>query len=517
MTLKRGLWIAGAVLLVLGVGAYVYVKRSLVTDPFVAMYVQNCAVCHGERMEGGAQAPALVGSPLKHGESVAELTQSIANGFPMSGMPAWSATIEDSHIQSLAILIAEQRADRPFTDMKMSKALVIPSEPIESELATFHVEVVATGIDPYPFAIAPMPDGSILVTEKTKGLSIVAPDGTRSKPIEGTPKTSNVGINVSGLGYGLGWLLDVAPHPDYAHNGWIYLLHTDMCGRCKTKGHGMIPDTMTRVVRGHIADGKWRDEEEIWSTDEAFYTSMPDIASGGRIAFDPRGYLFFTVGIKGGYFEGIQDLATPYGKIHRVHDDGRIPEGNPFVNQPGALASIWTYGHRSPQGLVFDAKTNELWGSEMGPRGGDEINLLRAGHNYGWPLYSKGVDYDGTPVEYGKDLGIEFDLEDIEQPVVDLTPSPAVSNFVIYHGDAFPAWRDQFIVGSLKATELYRFEIEGGKLKHSETLIRNLARIRDVAVGPDGLIYLLLEHEGGSQIVRLVPEGWPARTHLAAH
>jgi glucose/arabinose dehydrogenase len=148
-------------------------------------------------------------------------------------------------------------------------------------------------------------------------------------------------------------LLDVAPHPDYAHNGWIYLLHTDMCGSCKTKGHGMIPDTMTRVVRGHIAGGKWRDEEEIWRTDEAFYTSVPDIAAGGRIAFDPRGYLFFTVGIKGGYFEGIQDLATPYGKIHRVHDDGRIPEDNPFAKQSGALASIWTYGHRSPQGLAF--------------------------------------------------------------------------------------------------------------------------------------------------------------------
>jgi glucose/arabinose dehydrogenase len=152
----------------------------------------------------------------------------------------------------------------------------------------------------------------------------------------------------------------------------------------------------------------------------------------------------------------------------------------------------------------------------MGPRGGDEINLLRPGKNYGWPLYSKGVDYDGTPVEYGKDLGIEFDLEDIEQPVVDLTPSPAVSNFVIYDGEAFPTWRDQFIVGSLKATELYRMQIEGGVLKHTETLIRNLARIRDVAVGPDGLIYLLLEHETGSQIVALVPEGWPARTHLAS-
>ena len=142
----------------------------------------------------------------------------------------------------------------------------------------------------------------------------------------------------------------------------------------------------------------------------------------------------------------------------------------------------------------------------MGPRGGDEVNLLRPGRNYGWPLYSLGVDYDGTPVEYWKDLGIEYDLADIEQPVVDLTPSPAVSSFVIYHGQDFPGWEGDLIVGSLKATELYRFRIAGETLEHREILIRNLARIRDVEVAPDGRIYLLLEHDSGSQIVRLVPD-----------
>ncbi len=141
----------------------------------------------------------------------------------------------------------------------------------------------------------------------------------------------------------------------------------------------------------------------------------------------------------------------------------------------------------------------------MGPRGGDEINLLLPGRNYGWPLYSKGVDYDGTPVEYGKELGITFDLEDIEQPVVDLTPSPAVSSFVFYDGDAFPAWRNHLLVGSLRATDLYRVEVDGDRLVRKETLIADLARIRDVEVGPDGLVYLLLEHASGGLIVRLVP------------
>ena len=145
----------------------------------------------------------------------------------------------------------------------------------------------------------------------------------------------------------------------------------------------------------------------------------------------------------------------------------------------------------------------------MGPRGGDELNLLRPGRNYGWPLYSKGVDYDGTPVEYWKDLGIEFDLEDIEQPIVDLTPSPAVSSFIIYAGDAFPGWQASFLVGSLKATELYRFVIEDDRLVHTELLIKDLARIRDIETGPDGNIYLLLEHGSGSQIVRMIPSESP--------
>ncbi len=141
----------------------------------------------------------------------------------------------------------------------------------------------------------------------------------------------------------------------------------------------------------------------------------------------------------------------------------------------------------------------------MGPRGGDEVNLLLPGRNYGWPLYSKGLDYDGTPVEYGIELGIEFDLSDIEQPVVDLTPSPAVSSFIIYGGDAFPEWQDDLVVGSLKATELYRMVLVDGEWVHTEILLEGLARIRDVESGPDGAIYLLLEHASGGQIVKLVP------------
>ncbi len=201
----------------------------------------------------------------------------------------------------------------------------------------------------------------------------------------------------------------------------------------------------------------------------------------------------------------MQDLSLPYGKVHRVNEDGSIPADNPFVKTAGAVPSIWSYGHRSPQGLEFNRRTGELWETEMGQRGGDEVNLLRPGRNYGWPLVSKGLRYEGLPVDYGKELGITFDMKDIEQPVLDLTPSPAISNLIIYDGKAFPKWRGDLIVGSLKATELYRMEVRKGRVVHAETLLEGLGRIRDVATAADGSVLLLMEHQSGGRILRLVP------------
>jgi glucose/arabinose dehydrogenase len=194
----------------------------------------------------------------------------------------------------------------------------------------------------------------------------------------------------------------------------------------------------------------------------------------------------------------------PWGKIHRVNDDGSIPEDNPFADRDDVYRSIYTYGHRSPQGLEFDFETGELWGSEHGPRGGDELNLLLPGRNYGWPLYSLGLNYNGTSVD-GRERGITFELSDIEQPVVDLTPSPAVSSFIISTSEQFPEWEGDFLVGSLKARSLFRIEIENNQFVRRETLFEGIGRIRDIEQGYNGDIYLLLEHNSGGRIVRLVP------------
>ncbi len=473
-------------------------------DPSVRLFRENCSACHGERLEGAAQGPRLVGGYLTHGESVSEISRSIASGFPEQGMPA-SHTLTDVQIQGLAMLIFAARTNFKYSDLNADSQLVIPEDTIKSEQHDFRIEIVATGIHPLPFSIAPLPDGRILLTEKKLGLSIISADGEQSELIQGTPRAYDDGITTSQY-LGLGWMMDVALHPDYEDNGWIYLHYGDRCSDCnassRTSGN---PVSMNALDRGRIKDGVWEDGQAIWRAHIETYTSAPDMAAGGRISFDNDGHVFISVGMKGPtHYDGIQDLSLPYGKIHRMHDDGRVPSDNPFMGTEGALGTTWSYGHRSPQGLEFNELTGQLWGTEMGPLGGDELNLLLPGKNYGWPLYSKGVNYDRTPVDYGKELGIEFELDDIVQPVVDWTPAPAVSSFIFYEGSTFPEWRHNVIVGTLKATELYRVVLEDSKAVHTETLLEDLAEIRDIETAPDGSIYLLLEHSSGGQIVRLV-------------
>ena len=496
-------FLAGVVVLA-GIAFEVRAQRYEI-DPLSLAYNENCSVCHGENLEGTGQGTPLVGVALRYGESLGEVTASIADGSPAQGMPAWTGILPGTEIRKLAIYVTERRADIPRDDNRRDMALAIPGGTVASALHDFRIETFATGPDPYPFSIAPLPDGAFLLTEKMRGLRVVSADGVPSPLVEDTPKAyaDDPDDRYVSPHQGVGWLLDVAPHPDYERNGWIYLQFGDRCSGCNAFDATV---SMNRLVRGRIEDGRWVDEELLWRADLEDYTPRADVAAGGRICFDGDGHVYISVGMKGpADYLGIQNLSEPYGKVHRMHDDGRIPMDNPFVDVAGALPTTWTYGHRSTQGLEFNRRTGQLWGTEMGPRGGDEINLLRAGRNYGWPLHSRGVNYDGTPVEWGKELGIAFDPEDIEQPVVDLTPSPAVSSFVFYEGDAFPAWRGHMLVASLRAADLFRVEVDGDRLVRQETLIEDLARIRDIEVGVDGLVYLVLEHATGWRIVRLVP------------
>lgn len=484
---------------ILAVALWFFVSGGPI-DPFVATYDDNCAGCHGADLEGvPGQTRPLIGHELAHGESVAQLSKIIAHGSS-DGMPAFKDALSAQEMRSLAIYIAERRVDRLFTDFKIDAPVAIPAGIVETDEHAFRVELVTDKLDPLPFSMQPLPDGRFLVTEKMYGLRIVSPDGSVSPLVAGTPEASDSSFELV-LVWGHGWLLDVALHPDYDNNGWVYLHHTVRCPDC------WIPRSFNRVVRGRIRSGQWVDEEIIWDPGPEYFSIVPDVGAGGRLAFDDAGYLYISVGIKGSSnYDGVQDLSKPWGKIHRIHDDGRVPQDNPFTETAAAYPTIWTYGHRSPQGLEFNPATQTVWSTEMGPRGGDELNLLKPGKNYGWPLYSLGLNYDGTQLEYGEWLDIQFDLNDIEQPVVDFTPAPAVSSFIFYNADVFPNWRGDALVTSLKGSELYRVVLDDkNQLVSSEVLLSQLARIRDIEAGPDGTIYLLLEHASGGQIVRLVP------------
>ena len=381
---------------------------------------------------------------------------------------------------------------------------MIPAGVLETKHHDFRIRVVRGDISE-PYSIAPLPDGRILLTEKMRGLSIVSADGESATLVTGTPKVF-ADSELRGTAYaGMGWMHEVALHPDYANNGWIYLLYGDRCESCnaasRTTGR---PVVMLKLVRGRLSGSAWVDQQTIWEAPKETYQDGLENGAGARIEFDDAGHVYFVVGQFVDY-AGIQDLDQPYGKIMRVRDDGRIPADNPFVKVPGALPSIYTLGHRVAQGLAFDRATGRLWATEHGPRGGDELNLIRSGVNYGWPVISEGVDYDGRPIHYAEELGLTVDRETLERPKIAWTPSPGASSLVFYRGTAFSKWQDHAIVATLAKNDLWRYVLDENGAVEQETLIAGLGRFRDVEIAPNGEILLLLEHRAGSQILRLEP------------
>jgi mono/diheme cytochrome c family protein len=258
--------------------------RQIVADKFN----ESCAVCHAENLQGTAQGVPLVGRDLKYGDSVSELMDRIGKGSPAKGMPAWENVLDETQIRSLAIYIAEQRQNMKALQFNVDKAIELPKTSLQSEEHSFRVETVNENIDTYSFAIAPLSNGSLLVTEKHKGLSIVSPNGEKTL-ITGTPKI--LGDDYSELIYNdldasNGWMLGVALHPQYKDNGWIYLSYGDICEECKPdETSGMLP-SMTKLVRGRIQNNTWVGEEVIWSTLKENYVATSDMMSGGRIGFD---------------------------------------------------------------------------------------------------------------------------------------------------------------------------------------------------------------------------------------
>jgi glucose/arabinose dehydrogenase len=313
------------------------------------------------------------------------------------------------------------------------------------------------------------------VTERDGTLRAIR-DGRLMPPVEGTPEV---------WAHGQGGLLEVALHPEYRENGWIYL------GYSETSGGG---EGSTAIVRGRIRDNKWVDEESIFHVPPEHHRSSR-VHFGTRFVFKD-GYLFFSIGDRGNQFTA-QDPSSPNGRIHRIHDDGRIPADNPLADQPDAFPSSWTLGNRNAQGLDTHPETGEIWESEHGPRGGDEINLIRPGINYGWPEITYGMNYGGTPITE------KTEAPGMEQPKLYWTPSIAVCGIDFYEGELFPEWKNDLFVGGLASNELRRLVIRDQQVVNDELILKGVGRIRDVASGPEGALYLVLNGPGA--IVRLLP------------
>jgi glucose/arabinose dehydrogenase len=432
-----------------------------------------CAACHGEGLAGG-RSSSLIDDTWYYGGSDADLAKSIRDGRPNTLMQPFGGALSEREIRSLVVLMRELAAKAKVEAGKL------PAPPLDalfkSERHAFKLETVFDGLDT-PWGFAFLPDKRIIVTERPGRLRILTPGQPLAEPIRGVPR---VWVQQDG------GLLDVALDPDYAKNGWIYLGYS-------VQGDGRV--SMTTIVRGRVRDSAWVDQEFVYKPPADVYRKGND-HYGTRIVFDREGHLFYSIGDRGVQDEA-QSLSLPAGKIHRVMPDGGVPKDNPFVGKAGADATIWSYGNRNPQGLAFHPVTGELWASEHGPRGGDELNWIQPGHNYGWPVATHGINYDGTPVSD------KTEMPGMDDPVVQWTPSLAVCGMAFYTGERFPGWKNDLFVGGLVGQQLRRLVIEGHKVAHEEVLFRKLGRVRAVVNGPDGYLYVALNMPG--RIVRLVP------------
>ena len=345
---------------------------------------------------------------------------------------------------------------------------------VKTEKVSFQVETYADGFE-IPWGMAFLPDNRMMVTDRIGDLWIVEKDGKDKVKVSG--EIPNVRSK------GQGGMLDVAVHPDFNTNSYIYLSFSDYS---ENKSH-------TSLIRAKLVNNSLVNSQIIFRPEEKFFTKK-SLHFGSRIIFDDKGFIFFCIGDRGDR-DLAQNLDMPNGKMYRIRDDGTIPIDNPFYYTKGAIKSIWSYGHRNPQGLAIHPSTRQLWEAEHGPRGGDEVNIILRGHNYGWPVITYGKNYSGTIISK------LTHHEGMDQPVFHWTPSIAVCGIAFYKGSQFPEWKNNLLATSLKYERLHRVELDGMNMVKDEIIFEAKSRVRDVEVGPDGIIYVALEDPG--RIVKL--------------
>jgi glucose/arabinose dehydrogenase len=454
------------------------------------LFSNYCQKCHGDHGQGGgAGTRTLLTDRLFEAKFDRPFFDSIKNGVPETGMEAFGQTLDDSQVWGLVGYIREMqfRAHRERVGSPRPDSHGVYA----SKHHRFRIErVIEKGLE-VPWSVDFLPDGRMLVADRPGEVRIHSTGkagGKISTPVQGTPEVRN---------QGQGGLMDVAVHPNYAQNGWIYLAFSHAAGR----------NGMTKIVRGKISDAlRWTDEQVIFQAKPEHYSGTSH-HFGCRIVFDPKDptILFFCVGERGAG-QLAQDITRPNGKIFRIRDDGSAAEGNPFAAGETPYP-IWSYGHRNPQGLAFDLEGN-LWTTEHGPRGGDELNLVMPGRNYGWPVVSFGFNYNGRPLvsPWPKNPVKASDpvsKDAMVMPVLRWLPSIAACGLDVMRSDAsFTNWKGDLFAGGLAGQTVQRLRVKDGEMIEQEEIIHGIGRVRDVVCAPDGSVYVVLNEP--DIVVRLV-------------
>jgi len=445
------------------------VTTEVSVEPSVVQtqFTQYCSGCHGVQMQ------AFADRKWKHGKTRDSIIMSIKSGYVDAGMPSFDSAFTDEEMGALADYILEGIENVATYDFQDDK----PSSNIFPTEAGFSLvlDTIATGLES-PWGMAFLPDGGMLINDKNGKMYRLSAD-RQLQEISGVPEVRYKGQ---------GGLLDVEIHPDFEENNLVYLSYS------KPKD-----DTLgtTAIFRARLEGTSLIDGEDIFI---ALPYATKSHHYGSRLEFDQDGYLFFSVGDRGSRDVNPQNLDNHCGKIHRINDDGSIPVDNPFINDPEAMHTIWSLGHRNPQGVAMHPVTGKIWEHEHGPRGGDELNRIEKGLNYGWPVISYGINYDGTTFTQ------LTEKEGMEQPVHYWVPSIAACGMTFVKSDKYPGWENQLLVGSLRYKYLNLCKMEDGKVKEEKILLKNIGRLRSVEVSPEGYIYVGVE--GPGSVYRLIPE-----------
>jgi len=433
-----------------------------------ANYRTYCASCHGEKMD------MFVDRQWKFGNKKEDLFKTVKLGRPNEGMPAFGESLADKEINALADYILNgiknvdkyKANDQPISDVFKTEEMTIKLEP------------VVEGLD-IPWGMAFLPGSEMLVTDRNGKFYKVKADKSLQL-IKGAPEV---------LAKGQGGLMDVILDPDFQINKLVYLSYS------KFKNEGGAVLATTAIMRAKLEGDELTQQKDIFV---AKPYSKTQHHYGSRMQFGKDGYLYFSVGERGNEKENPQEIkGNDLGKVHRIKSDGGIPADNPFVNTPGAEASIYSYGHRNPQGMTLHPVTGKIWTNEHGPRGGDEINIEEAGKNYGWPVITYGINYNGKPIS---NLTAKAGMV---QPVHYWIPSIGPSGIAFVTGNKYKNWEGNLLSGSLRFKFLQRSVLKGNKVVKEEILFKNIGRVRDVRMAPDGFIYIAVESPG--RIYRLLP------------